>query len=171
VHSAPGVSGVMACSAPVLIACAGNPLVGDDAAGAEVFARLKAVALPERVRLVELGVSALKLLEELAGGELLIVVDAVSLGAPEGTVHVFEWDQLPRAGAAVTCHGIGLFESLEIVRRLYPERMPSRAILVGIEGRRFDELGAAPGPEVLAGIERAARVVQNFVECAAHEIG
>ena len=39
---------------------------------------------------------------------------------------------------AISAHGIGLRETVEIGLALYPERMPKRIVLVGIEGRCFD---------------------------------
>lgn len=142
-----------------LVVCVGNSLVGDDAAGCAVHQRLAAAPLPDGLRLCLLGVGGLRLLDELQGEDVLIAVDAVQLGAPAGTVHVLPWEALPSAGAAVTGHGVGLRETIEVGRRLYPEAMPGRAFLVGVEGRIFDELGAGLGPEVAASIGPAAAAV------------
>ncbi|MHB9114347.1 MAG: hydrogenase maturation protease [Thermoleophilia bacterium] len=148
-------------SARALIACVGNDLVADDAAGCAVCDLLEESPLPEGIRLLRVGVMGVALLDELQGEELLVVVDAVQLGGAAGTVHVLEWEALPAAGQAVTGHGIGVREALEVGRLLYPERMPRRVVLVGIEGRCFDGLGepltdavaAAVGPGAAPALE------------------
>jgi hydrogenase maturation protease len=147
-----------------LIACVGNALVGDDAAGWAVHQRLAAQPLPAGARLELLGVGGLRLLDEVEGEDLLIAADAVQLGAPAGTIHVLGWEDLPPAGAAVTCHGIGLREAIEVGRRLVPDRMPKQVFLVGIEGRVFDRVGSGLSPEVGLAIEPAAAAVLGLVE-------
>jgi len=150
----------------VLVACVGNSLVGDDAAGCAVHERLAARPLPRGVRLELLGVGGLRLLDELRGEDVLIAADAVQLGAPAGTVHVLAWEELPAAGAAVTSHGVGLRETIEVGRLLFPEAMPGRAFLVGVEGRVFDQVGASLSPEVAAAIEPAAAAVRDLAAAA-----
>jgi hydrogenase maturation protease len=142
----------------------GNALVGDDAAGCAVHERLAARPLPAGARLELLGVGGLRLLDEIEGEDLLIAADAVQLGAPAGTIHVLGWEELPAAGAAVTSHGIGLREAIEVGRRLVPDRMPERVFLVGIEGRVFDQLGSGLSPEVALAIEPAAAAIRGLVE-------
>ena len=76
----------------------------------------------------------MQLLDLLAGESQLVVVDAVQLGAPPGTVHRLDWDALPPAQRMpVTSHGLGVRETIEIGRRLYPERMPRQVTLIGID--------------------------------------
>lgn len=142
--------------------CLGNSLVGDDRVGPRVHALLEAQGLPPGARARLLGLGGFNLLDELDGEHTLLVVDAVQLGVPPGTVHVLPWDQLPKAGAAISLHGIGLREAMEVGLALFPERMPARAILVGVEGRCFDQLEGPMAPEVEAGIERAAAEVRRL---------
>lgn len=122
-----------------LVVCIGNELVADDAVGFEVHAKL-ARMLPRGVRLEYCGVGGIALLDLLEGTEqCMVVVDAMCLGAAVGTVHCMGFDALPRSSAnAISAHGIGLREAVEIGMVLYPERMPKRIVLVGIEGRCFD---------------------------------
>ena len=97
------------------------------------------MSLPD-VSLEYCGVGGIALLDLLDGSEqTMIVVDAVCLGAPAGTVHRIDLGELTPADAnAISAHGIGLRETMEIGMALYPERMPKRVTLVGIEGRCFD---------------------------------
>ena len=142
--------------ARALVVCVGNALVGDDAVGCAVHARLAAGRLPDGVRLELLGVGGLRLLDLLDGEETLVAVDAVQLGAPPGTVHALSWDELPPPLHAVTSHGLGLREAMEVGRLLHPERMPARAFLVGVEGRSFDRVGEGMTPPVEAAVGAAA---------------
>ena len=150
--------------ARALVACIGNGLVADDAVGGEVYARLEAGALPDGVRIEHLETAGIALLDRLDGERTLVVVDAVQLGGDAGTVHVLDWDAVPLSpGAAVSGHGVGIREAIEVGRRLFPEQMPERVVLVGIEGRCFDELGARMTPAVAAAVPRAVRAVLELV--------
>lgn len=155
-----------------IVVCIGNELVADDAIGHEVHARLSDMALPG-VRLEYCGVGGVALLDLLDGSAAsMVVVDAVCFGAPAGTVHCLDLDALPKAGGnAISAHGIGLRETMEIGRALYPERMPGRITLVGVEGRCFDlprahmssEVAGAAGPAVqqVLSLLRGDRSVTN----------
>lgn len=145
-----------------LVVCIGNELVADDAVGHAVFTQLAAQGLPGNVRLEYCGVGGIALLELLTGQEeLMIVVDAVQLGDPIGTVRLWPWDELPvlAGGSAISAHGIGLKDTLVIGRTLYPERMPRQILLVGVEGRCFDQLGAAMTPDVAAAVPLAVAAI------------
>jgi hydrogenase maturation protease len=147
-----------------LVACVGNPLVGDDAAGCRVHERLAAGDLDPAVSLRELTTAGIALVDELDGESVLVVVDAVQFGAAPGTVHVVGWDDLAASGAcAVSAHGVGVREALDVAARLFPERLPRRAFLVGIEGENFDGLGEPLSPAVAAAIQPAADVVKQLV--------
>ena len=117
-----------------VVVCIGNELVADDAAGYEVFCRLA----PLSARLEYCGVGGIDILPLFQGETDLIVVDAVELGAAPGTVHVLPWDELPGSGCQISAHGLGLRETIEIGRILYPGQIPERVTLVGIEGRCFN---------------------------------
>jgi hydrogenase maturation protease len=148
----------------VLIVCAGNSLLADDAAGCEVFDRLSRVSLPDGVRLEKLGCVGIGLLEYFDAQEFMVVVDAVHLGAAPGTVHLLDWDTLPAAfPAPVSAHGVHLREAIEVARRLQPSSAPKRAVLVGIEGACFDQVGAALTPAVADAVPRAAQVVLGLI--------
>ena len=147
----------------VLIVCIGNDLVADDAVGHEVFLRLQRSALPETVRLEYAAVGGVALLDRLTGEEgTMIVVDAVQFGALPGTIHCIPWDELPvlQAGA-LSGHDIGLKETIEIGKLLYPEKLPRRILLVGIEGRCFNRTRDAMTPETAAAIDDAVHLIQK----------
>ncbi|TQS25068.1 hydrogenase maturation protease [Microbispora sp. KK1-11] len=135
----------------------GSDLRGDDAAGLEV-ARLLRGTLPPSVAVVENAGDPAALVEAWSGAALAIVVDAVSSGAPPGTVHlpVHRPVHLPlpvhpsvRAGS----HSLGLADAVELGRAL--GRLPDELVVAGIEGGDFTP-GAPMTPPVLAAVRRMA---------------
>jgi len=146
-----------------LVVCVGNSLVGDDAVGCAVHEALLARPRAPGVQLEYVAVGGLRLLDLLEAQPLLVVVDAVELGAPPGTVHVLPWDALPAPVTATTSHGVGLRETMEVGAALQPEKMPAEAYLVGVEGRAFDALGSPMTDAVAAAVDRAAEAVARLL--------
>ena len=148
-----------------IVVCIGNELVADDAVGFEVHARLAAMA-PAEARLEYCSVGGISLLDLLDGrDECMVVVDAMCLGAAVGTVHCMEFDDIPKSRAnAISAHGIGLREAVEIGMALYPERMPKRIALVGVEGRCFDLPRAHMSKEVAEALEPAVGKVLSLLQ-------
>ena len=78
-----------------VVACFGNVLRADDGVGPAVAAALVAQPLPDGVRVLEVGIGGIHLVQELMdGADLLLVVDAVDLGRAAGTVVVQRPDVL-----------------------------------------------------------------------------
>ena len=148
-----------------LIVCIGNELMADDGVGRVVYEHLREQSLPERVRLRFLGLGGIDLLEELAGEELLIVVDGVQLGAPAGTVHQLGWDRLPATSPRpVSGHGIGIREAIGVGWILYPDRVPQKICLIGIEGSCFTELGGGLSEAVARAVPRAVAAIMHLLQ-------
>lgn len=74
----------------VLVACFGNVLRADDGVGIAVAERLLSQRLPPGVRVLDIGLGGIRLVQELLVGGIhaLVIVDAVDLGRPPGTVVV-----------------------------------------------------------------------------------
>jgi hydrogenase maturation protease len=160
----------MNATSGVLVVCVGNGLAGDDAVGEAVYRRLLIENLPESVRVIFLGLGGLSLLDYFHGQHLLIVVDAVQLNGRPGFIHVLETEQMPvLRGQAVSLHGIGLLEALSVSRTLYPESVPKRTILVGIEGKNYNELGAPLSHEVVAAVEQAIVEIKRQITRSTQE--
>lgn len=71
-----------------IVACFGNVLRADDGVGPAVAHALIDVALPSGAVVMEVGIGGIHLVQELLRGdtEVLLIVDAVDLGRPAGTV-------------------------------------------------------------------------------------
>jgi hydrogenase maturation protease len=148
-----------------IIVCIGNELIADDAVGFEVYNRLLTAGRFDDCRSIRLeycGVGGIDILPLLEGESDLIVVDAVQLGVPPGTIHVLDWELLPAGGSAISAHGLGLRETIEIGRTLYPESMPERITLVGIEGRCFNRTRDCMTGEVQDAIGRAVTIIEGL---------
>jgi len=71
----------------VLVAGVGNLLRGDDGFGVAVAVRLLREGVPADVRVLDIGIGGIQLVQELHDGyDMLIVVDALDLGKPPGTL-------------------------------------------------------------------------------------
>lgn len=80
----------------VLVACFGNVLRADDGVGVVIAERLLAGPLPSGAKVLELGIGGIRLVQELLTGgvDVLLIVDAVDLGRPAGTVVIQRPDVL-----------------------------------------------------------------------------
>lgn len=76
-----------------------------------------------------------------------------------------DWDHLAGSagGLPVTSHDIGIGQVVSVGGQIFPERMPEKVVLVGIEGECFDQPGVPLTPEVEAAIPDAVRKV--FHQC------
>jgi hydrogenase maturation protease len=136
----------------VLILGCGNPDRSDDAAGLLVARRLRELGIDAH----EAGGGGLALIDAWSGWADVIVVDAVMSGAPPGTITI--WDArtsaFPVGQFRCSTHALGVAEAIELARAL--DRLPSKLIVFGIEGVRFDP-GEPPSAEVADAVERLAR--------------
>jgi hydrogenase maturation protease len=78
----------------ILVAGIGNVFLGDDGFGVEVVRRLHGVEVPARVDVVDYGIRGVHLAYDLLNGchDLVVLVDALPLDEPAGTLAVVEVD-------------------------------------------------------------------------------
>jgi hydrogenase maturation protease len=143
----------------------GNRWRSDDAAGLEVVARLRG-ALPEEIELLEREGEPTSLIEAWRGADAAWVVDAVSSGAPPGTLHRLDAGEreLPADVFRTSTHHLGLAEAVELARAV--GALPPRLVVFGIEAARLD-LGETLTPEVADAVGRAADAVRGEVLASA----
>jgi hydrogenase maturation protease len=119
----------------LLVVGCGNPLAGDDSAGVEIVRRLEDrsdPALRDQFRTVPS--AGVALLETFSAADVVLFIDAVSSGAPPGTLHLIPLlpgEIEPRALGSLSSHGWGLPETLELARSL-GRRVPN-LMLLGVE--------------------------------------
>ena len=123
-----------------IVACFGNVLRADDGVGPAVAYALLAEPLPDGVEVMEVGIGGIHLVQELLDGvDVLLIVDAVDLGRPPGTVVV----QRPKVLDVST---------LSVERRrdeLADMHLatPARALMVALG------LGVLPGVTLVVGVQ------------------
>ena len=149
----------------IVIIGVGQNLRGDDGAGLAAV-QLWQQSFPRsashpslRIELAEL--SGLGLLDLILGAGAAIIVDAVLSGAIPGALHLIsETDLAAFESSTGSAHGIGVAESLALGRRIYPEEMPAKIILIGIEASDFGP-GETLSPEVRLTIPLAAQSIEE----------
>jgi hydrogenase maturation protease len=116
-----------------LVLGVGNILLSDDGVGVHVVRRLEEVAeFPETVQVLDGGTKGLDLLHYLEGVSRLIIIDAVEIGEPPGTLARLVGDQVPAyLSLKMSPHEIGLPDMLFAakLRDLYPEEV----VVLGVQ--------------------------------------
>jgi hydrogenase maturation protease len=143
----------------------GNPLVTDDSVGLRVAAELKPLlAGRPDVEVDEDYWGGLRLMERMAGFDRAIVVDAISSGAPPGTIHHLKPDAIPTQRSA-SAHDVNLPTALAFGRHAGLE-LPNdeNILLIGIEAEDILNFGEECTPAVRAAISRAVRDVLEALE-------
>lgn len=142
----------------VLVMGLGNPDRGDDGVGALV-ARSVVGRLPADVAVVVRSGDMLSLIDDWAGFDALVCVDAAAPVTAPGRFHRIDLatHRLPRDISCASSHAFGIAEAIELARTL--ELAPRDIVVFAIEGACFDG-GASITPEVAtAAAEVAERVL------------
>lgn len=141
----------------------GNPLAGDDSVGLEVVRRLRARGDCE-CELLEMPQASVELLDLLPDAGAVLFIDAVSSGAPAGTVHLVPLPSSgiePRTLGSLSSHGWGLAEMLGLAAALGGRR--PQLLLLGIELATRE-----PGTALSGAVEVAVQmVVEKFPQLRA----
>jgi len=138
-----------------LVIGVGNAYGRDDAAGLSAARRLcEEAGAPAVLR--EVSGEGTALIDAWAGAGTVVLIDAVSSGAPPGTIVCVDARaaSVPAGWFRYSTHAFGVAEAIELARVL--GRLPARLIVVGIEGARFDA-GVGLSPEVARAVEEVAR--------------
>ena len=140
----------------------GNPDRGDDGAGRQVAQALKGT-LSREVAIVHSAGELTQVLSQLQTADAAILVDASSSGAAAGTVRRFDVvaKPLPRELFAVSTHGVGVADAIELARVLGD--LPAICIVYAIEGQQFDA-GSPLSAPVAAALPQVVERVRAELE-------
>lgn len=140
---------------PTVVLGVGNELYRDDGVGVVVARELAAGGLPADVTVVEGRVGGINLLFDMENASRVIIVDAVDMGLPPGTVRVFAPDEVSVAQleTVASLHQIGLGQVLELGQLL---GLTDHIHIVGIQPQQ-----TTPGLDLTATV---ARVVPEAVQ-------
>jgi hydrogenase maturation protease len=140
----------------------GNPLVSDEGFGVQAVNRLQERhELPDDVEVVDGGTLGLKLLPIMEDADRIIILDAVDVAQPPGTLIRIGWDDVRRAlPVKISPHQETVTEVLGLLelRRGRPEGFE----IVGVQPRSL-EMGLELSPEVEEGLEAALRAVLEIL--------
>jgi hydrogenase maturation protease len=152
----------------VLVVAIGNPDRADDGVGALVAAEL-AGRLPPDVALTTRSGDILSLMEDWAGFDAVVCIDAVAPMEMPGRIHRIDAgaDELPHGVSFASSHAFGLAEAIALAAVL--RALPRTVIVYAVEGASF-ESGGAMTPEVtVAAAEVADRVVAEVGRLRRHK--
>ncbi len=147
------------------ILCLGNDLIADDAFGIAAAAEFRKV-VPGGVEVVDNPESGYHLMDYILGVEKLVVIAAVQTGKqPPGTVYRVSEEDMPLF-AQGSPHYVGLFESIELARRLNLE-VPKEIEVVAVETNDCQTLGAPMHPKVESAVDEVVGLVMKMIGPAA----
>jgi hydrogenase maturation protease len=132
----------VSAAAAIHVVGVGNPWYGDDGFGCHVVRRLReSSVLPPSVALFDAGVAGLNAIPCFEGCAKAVLVDAVRVGAPVGSVHRLIARDLEPPGGELSLHELGpaaLFAAVSATSRHAPE-----TVLIGAQVARIDTFSEA----------------------------
>lgn len=153
----------------------GNVFLGDDGFGVEVVRRVDSRGLPAGVRVTDYGIRGVHLVYELLDGgtDTLIMVDAVPMEGPPGSLAVLEigerdLEEGEDGSATVDAHGLHPLAVLRMLNRLGGE--VGRVLVVGCRPASVAE-GMGLSEPVAAAVDEAVRLVSDLARAEALETG
>ncbi len=145
----------------ILVAGVGNVLHGDDAYGVAVVQRLALRPdLPPAVKVVEIGIGGISLVQELFDGyDVLMIVDAVERDGAPGTIFLLEpqvpdlaqWPHEQRQDFLANMHMTTPSRALILARAL--GTLPPSVYMLGCQPTTYDELVIGLSPPVERAVE------------------
>ena len=131
----------------------GNMLMADDGVGLAALARLEEEwFIPRDVELVDGGTWGMCLLPVIERADRVLILDAIDLGDPPGTLIRLEGDEIPRFLALkLSPHQVDLREVLALAE--LRGTLPGQVIALGIQPERV-EMSAVFSPVVAARLDQ-----------------
>jgi hydrogenase maturation protease len=139
----------------------GNEFRGDDGVGILAARRIREKNLPG-ILIVECDGEAAALLDAWAGMKAVVIIDAVSSGAPPGTIHRIDArrQSVPQELFPFSTHALGVAHAVELARSL--GKLPINIIIYGIEGEQF-ATGSSLSPKVQEALNEVLELVTGEV--------
>ena len=146
---------------PVLILGVGNLLLKDEGVGIHVAHQLMEMDLPPHVEVLDGGTSGFDLLEDIEGREKVIVVDAVRVGQPPGTLYRFTREDIEeRPKQRLSMHDIDMTDLLRLGDLLGVEK-PAEVVVIGVEVKDMETASMDLSREVKAQIPKVIELVMK----------
>ena len=154
----------MTTRATTLVIGLGNPILGDDGVGWCVAQHVQEHLVAPDVEVACLALGGVTLMERLAGYRRAIIIDAMTTGAPIGTVLCVPLEELPNpaTGHTASSHDTSLTTALNLGRKL-GAKLPDEVWVVTVEAERLYEFSAGLSPAVAAAVPEAVRRVKAWL--------
>jgi len=150
-----------------LILGIGNSVISDDGVGCKVARKLeRRLKGHPNITVKETSLSGLSLLDEVAGYERLIIIDAIQTrGGKPGAVYKLSPGDF-KTGRMAVIHDLGLFSALELGRKL-EMNMPGEVVIFAIEAKDMVTFSEKLSPEVKKAVPKAVDMVVKEVSADA----
>jgi hydrogenase maturation protease len=146
----------------ILIACLGNIFYGDDAFGVEVAKFLLTNELPQNVKVEDFGIRGIDLAFEISGNyDLVILVDAVKVGANAGDIFVIEPKMLNDSN--ILTHDFTPNKALQFAKNF--ANQPKKLLLIGCEPANL-EFNDEMSDKVKKSVEKAVAKILEIISTA-----
>ncbi len=149
----------------VKILAAGNYLMADDGVGIHILEKLEKMNRSD-VKLENVGVGGLAILDYMEDADHVIIIDAVRGGGGNpGSIYKFTDKELPPANLfMMSLHDLSLVDTLRLGREIQPELMPKDIIIIGIEVERVEGICTDLSPSVESAIDGALKLVFEEIQ-------
>jgi hydrogenase maturation protease len=140
----------------------GNMLMADDGVGLAALARLEEEwFIPRDVELVDGGTWGMTLLPVIEHADRVLILDAIDLGDPPGTLIRLEDDEIPRfLGVKLSPHQVDLREVLALAE--LRGTMPNHVIALGIQPEQV-EMSTVLSPVVAARLDQLVHLAAEIL--------
>lgn len=141
----------------------GNILLSDEGIGVRVVEAINdRYELPESVEIIDGGTMGLDLLPFIEGKDKILIIDAVNIEKPPGTIVKIEGDEIPKfLGMKISVHQIGLPDMLAAAKLM--GIMPEEICLIGIQPKNM-ETGLLLSDDVGDNLDSLVEIATNKLE-------
>lgn len=158
------------CRGKTVVIGLGNPILSDDSVGIKVagLLRERLGCWPGMVDVKEVYAGGIRLMDEMAGYERAIIIDAVVLGGAPGSVSLLSAGDVYGARHLASTHDTGLATALE-TGRILGLTLPSDIMILGIEARDVETFSEELTDEVKQAVPVAVEQVYALLaDCSGH---
>lgn len=152
--------------ANILVLGIGNLLLGDEGVGVHAAQALIREALPEGVRVLDIGTAILDALLDLETADFVIVVDAVKADCAPGSVYRIPFDEMIHPDCIASMHGFDLSRVLALTQR----QTAPEVLVIGVEPATM-EWGLELSPDVQSALPIVLDQVRKEITRMQQQIG
>jgi hydrogenase maturation protease len=146
---------------PIAIIGVGNYLRGDEGIGIHAVEKLRLMAWPDDVEIIDGGIPGVGLLHLIEARRLAIIIDCADFGGKPGEIEVFDPDRLEREEREeISLHATDLLTSLELGRRV--GRYPQKAMILGVQPKSISP-GVSLSPELVGALDKIPDMVKEVI--------